>query len=310
MPGTEIVELKGFDLPALFSAETAEPLTAVVVKIEKACLAEVFDMDDEKSRDACRSLAAKIARSKTTLESAGKKLSDDLRAKIAPINELRKLSEDRLDALKVKVRAPLTKWEAAEKDRIAEINATLETLRLIAGTIENASVGTCEETLERLKNIPADEDTFHEFAEIGIPLHADAMKAVEAALDAAQVREAEAAELEALRKEKADREAAALKVKEDAEAATKAKEVEAAAAAREKEIADAAAEAERQRIADQAEVVRKADEARAADVKHRQKVRRKILDAVREIVGLDIDQTTSLIEAIEEGNVPHVTIQY
>lgn len=312
--GTSLIQPENLDLTALFESGEPAELEKVIGAIEKRCQSEVFDMTDEKSREACRSLAYQITRSKTTLEAAGKKLSDELRAKIAPINVLRKMVESRFDALRDTVRAPFTEWEADEKDRVEKINGVIESLRSIIDTIPGSSVQVCEERLERVKNIPADEDTFAEFLEIGAPLHADAIRAIEAALDAAKVRDAEAAELAEFRKQKEEAKRIADGIEQAAAIAAQKERDEAARKEREAEVARQAVEQERQRQEREAEVEAEAAARKAARKAHRTKVRREAAHDLKGLSavdgGLDIEQAEAVIAWIEEGKVRHVSINF
>ncbi|MCW9157761.1 hypothetical protein N5I54_26990, partial [Klebsiella quasipneumoniae] len=77
----------------------------------------VPDVTTKKGRDAIASMAHKVARSKTYIDSAGKDLVAELKALPKQIDESRRVVRERLDALKDEVRRPLTEWEA-EQERI------------------------------------------------------------------------------------------------------------------------------------------------------------------------------------------------
>ncbi len=322
---TDLIQPANLDLPSLFADGTPSKLDPVIRSIEERCRSEVFDMTDDQSREACRSLAYKIARSKTALEGAGKKLSDELRARIKPINDLRTMVEARLDKLRLEVRKPLTEWEDAEKRRLDETNAKLEGLRMIADSIQGQSVQACEDMLERLKTMEEPEsDIFGDFTEIAADLYRNAVSATERALDAAKAADAERAELEQLRREKAEREAAAASEQAEKERAEREAKEAADREAREKRIAEEAAERTRQEERDRyakqtaaAEAKRAAEEAeaerRAANKRHRAKIRSEVIAAVREYLtgtGADVKIADDIVDAIIEGKVPHVSIAF
>ena len=73
-------------------------------------------------RDEIKSLAYKIARSKTTLDNIGKEHVAEIKAKAKAIDNLRAEMRDDLDALKHEIRAPLDEWEAEQERIIAEQN--------------------------------------------------------------------------------------------------------------------------------------------------------------------------------------------
>jgi len=87
-------------------------------------------MDTAKGRGAVKALAANVARTKAPLRDAAKGLKEDAQATINKINGSLKIFETRMDALRDTVRAPLTKYEDAEKirkdailEKIAAINS-------------------------------------------------------------------------------------------------------------------------------------------------------------------------------------------
>lgn len=76
------------------------------------------DISTPKGRKEIASLAAEVASSKMGLIRLGKSLTEDWRKSTAAVNAECKVIEDRMDALKAQVRAPLTAFEEAEKARV------------------------------------------------------------------------------------------------------------------------------------------------------------------------------------------------
>jgi hypothetical protein len=63
------------------------------------------------------------------LDDVGKEIVSEWKKKSKVIDEKRKTIRDRLDALRDKIRTPVTEWEKAEEDRVrAEIRAEEERL--------------------------------------------------------------------------------------------------------------------------------------------------------------------------------------
>jgi membrane protein involved in colicin uptake len=73
---------------------------------------------------------------------------------------------------------------------------------------------------------------------------------------------------------------------------------------------EAAVEAERMRVADIAEGKRKADEARAADKEHRLDIHDEVVKALLQVHEVNPETAENLVEAISNGLIPHVTINY
>lgn len=217
------------DLPA--AIQSADKLEALLARVEAQARAHVPDLTTEAGRKAIASNAYKVATSKTALDKAGKALTEDLRAQVSAVNAVRNAAVDRLEALKVEVRAPLTEWEGAEKARIDHFEGMLRGMdRGILAT--NPSAAEIAAEIAEVESIQVDE-TWREFRDGAARTQAKVLAALREALGRQRAAEAERAELEALRAEKAAREA-----RDRAEAAEK--EAEA------RRIAQAKAEEDRQ----------------------------------------------------------------
>lgn len=194
-------------LNLLFTGQDASAIDKIVTEIEKRCRSEKFDPTDEKQREACRSLAYRVSRSKTLLDDTGKAIVDPMNEKIKAVNARRKLARDRLDALRDEVRKPVDAWEKKEAERIETIKARLEGIRNIIESAPSKPIDWLEDYAEMLRNLDITAETFHEFLEQAEALRDDAIRAVDKALDAAREREAERKELEELRRKTAELEA-------------------------------------------------------------------------------------------------------
>ena len=87
------------------------------------------DLSTEKGRKAIASLAYKVARTKTAIDDAGKKLNEEARARINAIDEARRKIRQQLDDLRDDVRRPLTDWEDAEDARAETVASELATIQ-------------------------------------------------------------------------------------------------------------------------------------------------------------------------------------
>ncbi|MEQ9887639.1 hypothetical protein ABRP55_13930 [Pectobacterium zantedeschiae] len=168
---------------------------------------EVPDLSTKKGRDRVASLAASVSRSKTAVEKPGRDYLRRLKEAVKPAEAELKRFVDACDTLRDEVREPLTEFEDAEKARIAALNGRLEALRG-SGVVLDAfgKLLSTEEITDRLSvaKETAIDDSWQELtAEAGVAKDAVIVK-LEAALVEAQKRDAEAAELERLRKEQAE----------------------------------------------------------------------------------------------------------
>lgn len=226
----------------------------ILTEIAARAKAHVPDLDTAKGRKEIASVASQVARSKTALDEAGKKLTEDARAEIARVDLVRRTIRERLDALKAEIRKPLTDWEEAEAKRVHAEQARVEAIAMM-GRFAGASA----EIRAQMTALDAVEITKEIFTGgmLTDALHAAHMAriALAAALEAATQREAQEAELADLRRRDAEREAREAKDRAEREA-REAKE-------RERQAAEKAAAAAARREIEEARAAAAAAEARA-----------------------------------------------
>lgn len=125
---TELLVIGQINAVTVFGREGGSQ--SVIDAIRNQVKGLVLDISTAKGRDEIKSVAYKIARTKTALDDEGKRLKADMQKTVDLVDAERKKIRDDLDALKEEVRKPLTDWENAEKlrvqireDRIAEISS-------------------------------------------------------------------------------------------------------------------------------------------------------------------------------------------
>lgn len=307
----------------------------------------VPDVSTKKGRDAIASQAYKVSKSKTAVDNHGKDLVAGIKAQAAVIDRDRKAWRDQCDALRDEIRKPLDEWEKAEEDRIQSIKDRISNFD--AGRVDTFSTSYLIQTIISEVEATAIDESFAEFANEAAIKKDAALSSYKKSLEIALKREAEQVELERLRKSEQERlqreheeriaheaaERARLeaerKAKEEAERVEREKQEAVAKAEREKREAaerearlvaekeaaelraQHAAEAERKRIeAEQAaklEAERQAEEARQANQAHRKKI---CNEALKGLLALGIDEAKSkeILQAINKGLVPHVSIKF
>lgn len=330
--------------PAIFIAGGLDQFLSQI----REAVSEVPDLSTKKGRDRVASLAAAVSRSKTAVEKPGRDYLRKLKEAVRPAEQEIKRFVDECDQIRDTVRLPLTEFENAEKQRVADLKDRLEALRWLGEVLDDfGKLLATEHIINRLDSVKRTEinDSWQELtAEAGVAKDAVILK-LEAALVEAQKRDAEAAELERLRAEQAlsaqrEREAAMLREAEDRvrreteeknraalEAATK-READAKAAAEraDRELIEAGQRAEREKQAavdaerlraQQAEQARLAEEkriadeasAKAANVEHRREVNRSVVaDLIAE--GVPEDCAKKCVEAVARMKVRNMHINY
>ena len=246
-------------------------LDPLIAKLEAAVRAHVPDLTTKKGRDAIKSLAYTVARSKTALDEAGKQLNEEARAQIAVVDAARRKIRDKLDALRDEARKPLDEWEAAEEARVEALKARLDRL---------ANAAPAEDTSDSIKALitrveqTAIDDSWAEYLPHAGKAKDATLNRLRAQLAATEQREAEQAELARLRAEAEARAEEDRKRREAEEAEARRIEAEKAEAERlaqiEREKQEAAERAKRE-AEEKAEkaALRAAAEALEAENRHK-----------------------------------------
>jgi len=107
-----LIVVEKLDVAVVF---TEDGMGNLLEQIEKRAMSFVPDISTDQGRKDLKSLAHKVARSKTIIDDLGKDMVDDWKKKAKVIDGYRKEARDFLDELKDKVRKPLTEWEEEQK---------------------------------------------------------------------------------------------------------------------------------------------------------------------------------------------------
>ncbi|WYX00325.1 cell envelope biogenesis protein TolA [Proteus vulgaris] len=314
--------------------KSSDSVEDIIRKVEQEVNSFIPDVSTAKGRKEIASLAYKVAQSKTYLDGLGKDLVAELKEIPKLIDANRRTVRDRFDALRDKVRQPLTEWEAeqerieAEKQMLAwheealEMNAAFD--KVLAERIES------DHEIALLMNEKFDRDLAEAKAEAERQriAHEEELKrqaAEQARLAAEQKAQQEieaAAQREREAKEAAERaerekqeaiqlaEHAAKEAKEKAE--RDAKEAQ-ERAEREKQLAieaerKKAHEAEQSRLAEE-ERKRQEEAKRQADKEHQKAINNQAMQDLID-AGIPEEHAKNCIIAIAKNLVSNVKIHY
>lgn len=319
---------------ALEVFKSSDSVEDIISKIESEVNSFVNDVNTDKGRKEIKSLAYRVSQSKTYLDGLGKDLVAELKEIPKLIDANRKTVRDRLDALRDKVRQPLTEWEAeqdrikAEKQMLAwheealEMNAAFD--KALAERIESdheiallmnekfdRDLAEAKVEAER-QRIAHEEELKRQAAE---QARLEAERKAQKEIEAAAQREREAKEA-AERAEREKQEAIQRAEQEAKEAKEKAERDAKEAqerAEREKQLAVEAErkkdlEAEQTRLAEE-ERRRKEDAKRQEDKEHRRKYNQETLQALVSN-GFDEKLATEFIKLVASNQIPHMTMNY
>lgn len=250
--------------------------------IEKTARGLVADPLTKEGASQIKGCARQLASLKKKIDDIGKDVVAELKDLPKKIDANRKKFRDSMEALQDDIRRPVTEIENRED----EIEGIKNTHVRLAG----ADSDTLKAEIESIRAIPLTEEKWHESLENAKAAIEGEAKALALLMDAALKREAEARELEELRKkqEEAERIISEQKIKE--EAARKAKEE-----------ADARAAAEKARLQrEKEEAERRAAEAesKAQEAKERAELAEMEKRAVKSKNG----------NALDDRKVPHSTV--
>jgi len=348
MTDKQIVKIEDITEDNAAQVYVAGGLKPFFEKVQAEVSTEVPDLKTAKGRERIASLASKVSKSKTAVEKPGRDYLRRLKEMPKVVEaELRTFVQD-MDDLRDATRKPLTDWEDAEKARKQKLETGIEWFNLRAN--ENTDLDSTElaATIAQVEAVIIGEK-WQEYEDEARSVKAKALASLNEALVKRKKFEADQAELEKLRQDKAiqdqkDRDEQIRR--EAAEQATKDAEAKAqaerdAAAKREQDLKDQAdnAEAERLRLAKEAEdervasakrqadaveqarldeIQRQANEkaeqdrqaaAREADVAHKTKVLGDAKQAIL-LAGVTEDQAREIVNRIRAGLVPNVSITF
>jgi colicin import membrane protein len=232
---TALATIEAFTPIQLFEPGAAERILDAI-KAEVRALAADSDISTPDGRKAISALAYKVSRTKTFIESQRVVLVAEEKQRLAKVDAEGRRMRDELDALRDEVRKPLTDWEKAESDRIAEHEMCIRVMGNIADTTftRQDKIDQCQESLDKLW-----QRDYQEFAKRAQQAHHRATQNLKAERARLAAEAAERIEKERLRAEAAEK----ARIQRDAEIAEQTRlKVEAEAKEREEKAAAEAAE--------------------------------------------------------------------
>ena len=236
-------------LTAFFS--DGKNLDELFAGIEKTARGLVADPLTKEGASQIKGCARQLASLKKKIDDIGKDVVAELKALPTVIDHNRKKFREDMEALQDDIRRPVTEIENREDE--------IEGIKNIHVRLAGADSDTLKAEIDAIRAIPLTEEKWHESLEKAKAAIDGEAKALALLKDTALKREAEARELEELRKkqEEAERIIREQKIKEEAERKAK-EEAEARAAAEKARLQREKEEAERRA----AEAERKAQEAK------------------------------------------------
>lgn len=195
------MELQVLEQNAIVAAFAQEEGTkSLFEKIATEARSVIFDMSVKKERDALKSFAYNLARTKTTVDNYGKEMVAEIKKQSGVIDADRKFWRDNMDLLQEEIRKPLTDFENAEKDRVAKHEGAIEAIKNFSNNnfLITANSSMIEGAITTLNDQVIDS-SFEEYEEQAKLAKLETLETLRNALSETQSLEAERAELERLR---------------------------------------------------------------------------------------------------------------
>lgn len=335
-PATDVVAQVS-ENPAL-AILNEEKFEAFYEKLKAEAAKVSGDVSTNKARDEVRSMAFKIAKTRTAIDKARLGLTEEWRTKTNQANAAGKAIKERLEALEEQVRKPLTDWEQAEKDREQKHTDILTAIHRAEFVGVEDTASDVAVRLEWLQSLVLDPDCHLEKLDFvdGVKAHAIEKLAAQhlrlvreekERAELEQFRQKEAARIAELEAERARAEAEKAEqerlerlrqqaIEETKRAAEQAsldqeRKHQAELEAERSKVAKAEAErlAEEKRIVDEAARVERERLAREQDREHRAKIMGAAKTALMDH-GLDEGKAREIVLAIAAGNIPSVSIRF
>ena len=331
--------------PALYVSGGLDPYYQ---QIRNQVLSEVPDLSTKKGIARIKSLAAMVSSSKVAIEKPGREYLKQLKEMPKVIEaELRDWNQ-KMDSLRDEVRKPVTELEEKEKARIAALDQRLNEIHQIGNVagLDLLPSETITAWIGKLEAIAID-DTWDEYQDRAAVAKESAKVKLDSALQTRLTWEAQQAEIERLKaeqvkrnqeererqiaeqarheaeqkalrekleseqREQAAKDAAARAEREAVEAKERLAREQQESAERERQAAERAAEQERQRQIDEQNRIAQENERRSADVEHRRQYNREVIAAMQTVLpNLSEQDAITMLTAIVQQKVPHLTIQY
>ena len=285
------------DLPQLFGKriENQAAIEEVISKIETESRSITFDIETKEGQATCRSLAAKIASAKSTLDKAGKAKKDEYTVTTKLIDADRNIVKDRLQKLQDEIRQPLTELEQRETQRKAQHEINLSMISDFTDLVGAQSSAISERITTLQDKVIGDE--WEEYKAEALESKDSVLKALRTEFEMVKQREDEQAELSRLRAEQVQREQQEREERIAKEATAKAQ------ADAERQAQQVAQEAERKERESKEREARLIAEKEAAELRAKQQV---IDAAKRERDAIEAERLEAeRLEAKRQANKKH-----
>jgi len=272
--GNDLIVIEPITALTVFGKEGGSE--SVIDSIRKQVAGLELDISTEKGRDQIKSVAYKIARTKTALDDQGKSLKSEMQKMVDLVDSERKKIRDACDALKEEVRKPLTDFENAEKERVRVREERISEMVLKASPLmPDATAEIIQAHLDQLKELEVFD--WQEFSMRSAATAEQTRTVLEGLLSRRKKHDEDMAELDRLRAE----------------------QEELCRKQREEQIAHEAAEQARKQAEERAATEAKAAKEKAAAELRAEEQRREDERVAKERAEREVEEANARAEAVE-----------
>lgn len=303
---TSLVKIQSLTPQELFKNKELIPTVELIIKEVRSI---PTDPTTPKGMDEIKSLAFKVAKTKTFVDKIKKEYTEEIREFLNETNSLAKTAVEMLQSLQDEVRKPATEYEEREKKRVQDIKNKIDEvvkLRSINGLNDSLSIMSAIKKAEEFNATSGmDEFTHH-----AIKAKEETLDYLSGVLIAREEYEENERERIKLLKEKEERDCAEKEEEIRRQAKQKA-ELEASKKIEEEKLRIQKEADEKIRLArEESDRVREEEEARARNIEHRKKINNEIKDFFFENLMIPDDQVEEIVALIVSGQAPHISVKY
>jgi len=198
--GTQLVTVQTRPIVDIFTAPGLVPALLAAVRTE-AARDFTPDVTTAKGREAIKTQAFKVTKTKTYLEDLGKKEAARIKALVKPLDEGRKALWDGLEQIQAETRKPLTDWEEV-RDVLKRKLSLIQNTPTALFRADSIAIRT---SIETITATPTDGATWFELAGEADTIKRVTLATLQEMFEKALQAEEDARELQRLKDEEAKR---------------------------------------------------------------------------------------------------------
>ena len=293
-PGSALMLIDSMSDDLLFTPGKVTDEQLATMRSDWLAEAKKYDISTDKARTELKRFARPLQKLRTGIEARAKELTGATKRKIAAIDAEKRRLVQIVGSIEGEVLAPLTAWEQDEDARKSRLATEVNRLGALGQSHYSMDIPAIEKAISELEAFNL--STMQEYRLSAESAIAASLRVLKPELDRRKQAEADRAELDRLRAIEAQRQ-------EDARIEARAKELLAKQTAPVVEVKAPVVEVKP--FVYPEVVVEELD-----PKEHHRTVWYEVREAFIKHLGLDSEDADEIVQLIEDGQIPHVTINY